>query len=126
MTAPSNPPIKIKFTTCVREPFAKTTKMADLKRLILECMRKVSPLLEKNDISLAEKYEAKAIIRNLLREMGRRRLSVPFKSVQGQLEEMLGVLDDLPVTLADQEANSISFKAKSISIKAKSISIKGN
>ena len=113
MTAPSNPPIKIKFTTCVREPFAKTTKMADLKRLILECMRKVSPLLEKNDISLAEKYEAKAIIRNLLREMGRRRLSVPFKSVQGQLEEMLGVLDDLPVTLADQEANSISFKAKS-------------
>ena len=111
MTAPSNPPIKIKFTTCVREPFAKTTKMADLKRLILECMRKVSPLLEKNDISLAEKYEAKAIIRNLLREMGRRRLSVPFKSVQGQLEEMLGVLDDLPVTLADQEANSISFKA---------------
>ena len=56
MTAPSNPPIKIKFTTCVREPFAKTTKMADLKRLILECMRKVSPLLEKNDISLAEKY----------------------------------------------------------------------
>ena len=120
MTAPSNPPIKIKFTTCVREPFAKTTKMADLKRLILECMRKVSPLLEKNDISLAEKYEAKAIIRNLLREMGRRRLSVPFKSVQGQLEEMLGVLDDLPVTLADQEANSISFKAKSISIIANS------
>ena len=70
--------------------------MVDLNERLNQCILKIQPLIQSDSITDAQKFEGIAVLRQSLRELGRSNLTEDLRRVQGNLEEMVRVLETLP------------------------------